>query len=257
MRTFKPRMEILPEAQRRLWPELRPATDLGLVLYGGTALALRLGHRASVDFDFFTQAPLDKSLLRERLPFLNDCTVLQDEANAYTVETLPDSPTGSAVKLSFFGTIEFGRAGEPERTADGVLEVASLQDLLATKLKVIFQRVEAKDYQDVAAILRSGTPLEEGLASARELFGNVFSPQECLRTLTYFEGGDLETLNEEDRQTLRDRTAHVKELPDVRVLSKTLSLSGEAPNEMPDRKFYQASDKDYDDELDDDLDLGR
>lgn len=55
--TFQAHLEILPEAQRRLWPELRPTLQLGLVLYGGTAIALRLGHRSSVDFDFFTDQP--------------------------------------------------------------------------------------------------------------------------------------------------------------------------------------------------------
>jgi len=50
---FKACMSILPLAQQRLWPELRKAADLGFVLYGGTAIALRLGHKISVDFDFF------------------------------------------------------------------------------------------------------------------------------------------------------------------------------------------------------------
>ncbi len=36
--TFKPRMEILPPAQQRLWPELKSAAELGFVLYGGTAM---------------------------------------------------------------------------------------------------------------------------------------------------------------------------------------------------------------------------
>ena len=49
---FKPCLEILPPAQQRLWPELGRAGELGFALYGGTALALRLGHRFSVDFDF-------------------------------------------------------------------------------------------------------------------------------------------------------------------------------------------------------------
>jgi len=47
---FKPRLEILPQAQRRLWPELNNAPDLGFSLYGGTAIALRLGHRDSIDY---------------------------------------------------------------------------------------------------------------------------------------------------------------------------------------------------------------
>lgn len=35
IRSFKPRMEVLPPAQQRLWAALRPAQELGLVLYGG------------------------------------------------------------------------------------------------------------------------------------------------------------------------------------------------------------------------------
>jgi len=47
------RLDILPPAQLALWPELRQI-PAHFVLYGGTAIALRLGHRQSVDFDFFT-----------------------------------------------------------------------------------------------------------------------------------------------------------------------------------------------------------
>jgi hypothetical protein len=42
MADFTPRLDVLPAEQRRLWPELRPARDFGYVLYGGTAIALRL-----------------------------------------------------------------------------------------------------------------------------------------------------------------------------------------------------------------------
>lgn len=41
------RLDILPPAQRQLWPELKKATDEAFVLYGGTAVALFLGHRES------------------------------------------------------------------------------------------------------------------------------------------------------------------------------------------------------------------
>ena len=53
---FKPHMEILPPAQQRLWSKLSAATGLGFALYGGTAIALRLGHRTSINFDFFSPA---------------------------------------------------------------------------------------------------------------------------------------------------------------------------------------------------------
>lgn len=41
---FKPRIDILPESQMLLWPELS-ATPKEFILYGGTAVALQLGHR--------------------------------------------------------------------------------------------------------------------------------------------------------------------------------------------------------------------
>src|SRR4051794_23571383 len=49
---FEPKISILPVAQRELLSHLAPSVGLGLVLYGGTAIALHLGHRESVDFDF-------------------------------------------------------------------------------------------------------------------------------------------------------------------------------------------------------------
>jgi hypothetical protein len=54
---------------------------------------------------------------------------------------------------------------------------------MATKLKVLLQRVEAKDYQDIAALIKAGVSLERGLAAARELYGHRFQPSESLKTL--------------------------------------------------------------------------
>jgi hypothetical protein len=51
-----PKLEILSPPQRRLWSELKE-TPQEFVFYGGTALALRLGHRTSEDFDFFSNRP--------------------------------------------------------------------------------------------------------------------------------------------------------------------------------------------------------
>src|SRR5215469_13009101 len=69
--TFEPRLDILPESQRRLWPEL-DAVPPTFVLYGGTALALQLGHRASEDFDFFSSPGFDPDWLRSHLPFFEN-----------------------------------------------------------------------------------------------------------------------------------------------------------------------------------------
>ena len=106
MTTFEPRLDILPAAQRKLWPELTPVQQHGFVLYGGTAIALRLGHRQSVDFDFFSSWPVDQAKLRAALPFLRHTTVRQDQPNTFEVATK------AGVKVSFFGGLDFGRVGE-------------------------------------------------------------------------------------------------------------------------------------------------
>jgi hypothetical protein len=225
MSRFQPtHMEILPPAQRLVWPDLADAHRLGFVLYGGTAIALRLGHRSSVDFDFFGADPLHKNLLQEAFPFLSTATAIQDEPNTYTVLVSCDLPDPRHVKVSFFGGIRFGRVGEPSWTEDGVLQVASLEDLMATKLKVLLQRIEAKDYLDIAAMLNAGTSLGKGLASAKRLYGNTFQPSESLKALVYFEGGDLESLDWETRKRLIEAARKVRRLPPVDLLSARITL---------------------------------
>lgn len=196
---FQPRLDILPAAQVELWPTLAPLRELGFVLHGGTAIALRLGHRVSIDFDFFTVKPLDRHAVASRIPDLAGAARIQDEPNAMSV--LVERPSGS-VKLSFFGDITFGRVGEPEQTDDNVATVASLDDLMAQKLKVVMQRVEAKDYIDISAMLRAGVDLERGMAGAMALFGVSFAPAECAKALVHFKGGDLARLAAEDRTIL-------------------------------------------------------
>src|ERR1700712_4397939 len=48
-----PKLSVLPTAQKEMWAKLAPAVELDFVLYGGTAIALHLGHRESLDFNFF------------------------------------------------------------------------------------------------------------------------------------------------------------------------------------------------------------
>ena len=223
MTTFTPHTETLPPAQRGVWPLLSPAARMGFALYGGTAIALHLGHRPSVDFDFFSDLPLDRARLAREMPVLTGADVVQDEPDAYTVVVTPEGFAGSAVKISFFGSIDFGRVGDPEITDDGVLATASLLDLMGTKVKVLLQRTEAKDYQDIAALMRSGVALESGLAAARQLFGPVFQPQEALRALTYFEGGDLDRLSRRDKDELTGAVAEAGALPEVRIAGYSLA----------------------------------
>ncbi len=220
--TFEPRMDVLPPAQQRLWAQLRPASSLGFALYGGTAIALRLGHRASIDFDFFTENALNRAAIGSAFLFVANSTVLQDQSNTFTVNVPCGASDYDYVKVSFFGTIGFGRVGEPETTADGVLQAASLDDLMATKLKVILQRAELKDYRDIAALIDAGVSLSKGLAASRAPFGPNFQPSECLKALVYFEDGDLHGLTKAERNTLVRTVSAVGDLPVVSVLARQL-----------------------------------
>lgn len=220
---FKPHMEILPSAQQGLWPDLRDAAGLGFTLYGGTAVALRLGHRTSVDFDFFSAKPLAHPVIQTVFPFMKLSTVLQDELNTLSVLVPCGNSEHTHVKVSFFGAIDFGRVGNPDITTDGVLHIAALTDLMATKVKVILQRIEAKDYRDIAAMLNAGASLPHGLAAARALFGSHFQPSESLKAMVYFEGGDLHTLTENDKAIIVKAVSEVRNLPTVTILSNQLT----------------------------------
>lgn len=223
--TFKPCTEILPPAQQRLWLELRPAAELGFALYGGTAIALRLGHRSSVDFDFFSEKPLDRAALHATFSFISKSTVLQDEQNTLTIHVPYGDAQREHVKVSFFGAIGFGRVGEPDITEDGVLHVASLDDLMATKTKVILQRAEAKDYRDIAAMVKAGVNLSKGLAAARELYGLNFQPSESLKAMVYFEDGDLRSLTKDEKSIIIQAVSEIRDLPHAVILHRRLTAS--------------------------------
>ena len=221
--SFPPRLDILPAHQKALWAGLHTVAEDGFVLYGGTAIALRLGHRVSVDFDFFRQDPVNQDWLLSRYPFCLSATVIQAAPN--TLSILVPGEVG-VVKLSFFGAITHGRVGNPSWTSDGVLEVASLADLLATKLKTIQQRVEKKDYLDIHAILAAGLRLDEGLASAQTLYGKTFHPMTALKALIYHEDGNLGELQFEVKKALIRAVAEIQEIPLPPRVHRT--LRGEA-----------------------------
>jgi hypothetical protein len=69
MTKFVPRLDILPAAQQRLWTELNEVPP-EFVLYGGTAIALHLGHRESIDFDFFGNETFDPAKLMPKVRFM-------------------------------------------------------------------------------------------------------------------------------------------------------------------------------------------
>jgi hypothetical protein len=162
MKTFQANLDTLPPPQLRLWPEL-DGTPQHFTLYGGTALALRLGHRASVDFDFFTNQTLDPDQIAQTIPYLKGAERVQVAPNTLTCRLDREG----SILVSFFGELDLGLVAPPEQVSGRRLYVASLLDLAGTKAAVIQKRVEVKDYLDIAALLEHGVDLPTILGADR------------------------------------------------------------------------------------------
>ncbi len=213
-------LSVLPPSQAALWDGPLGTLPASWVLYGGTAIALHLGHRQSVDFDFFSTDGLDRAALRRACPILTGAKTLQDEPDTLTVVV---ERKHDPVKLSFFGGIDFGRVGEPLRSP-GHTPIASPVDLLGTKLATVTQRIEARDYVDIAALLQSGLTINDGVAALTALYGPQASGLQSVKTLTWYRDGGLEdTLPDAVKNTLRAAVLEFRpETPPAAKLSNRL-----------------------------------
>jgi hypothetical protein len=176
---MKPRLDILPLQQRRFWPVFSQLPK-HFVLYGGTAIGLRLGGRQSVDFDFFTNQFISADALSGSLPFLRG-ELIQSDPNTLTFTV----HRGGEIKVSFFGGLTIGRVADPDRSEDNRVFIASLLDLAAQKMKVILARAEAKDYLDIHTLLKSGITLPRALGATKALYPE-FNPVLSLKALAYY-----------------------------------------------------------------------
>jgi hypothetical protein len=213
MQELSPHTEILPAAQRRLWTELS-TVPAEFTLYGGTALALHLGHRHSIDFDFFSRLDLDHDTLETKIPFLAGAQIIQREKNTLTATV----DRGGPVQVSFFGVPKLPRLAPALVVKDNRLKIASLLDLAGTKASVLQIRAEAKDYVDMDALIhRGGIGLPMALAAAQRLYGSSFNPEITLKALSYFDDGNLRELPEEVklRLTTAVRSVDLDHLPSL------------------------------------------
>jgi len=215
-------LDILPKAQRQLWSEL-DQVPTEFTLYGGTAIALQLGHRQSVDFDFFGNLPFDPTKLQSAVPFLAGAQIRQREKNTLTAILHRESQ----VAVSFFGVPNLPRLMSPIVSNDNGLKIASLLDLAGTKVSVVQLRAEAKDYLDLDMLVtKGGISLPSALAAGRALYGTSFNPQITLKALSYFEDGDLPTLPEESKLRL-SAAARCVDLDRLPTLTDLIRSKGE------------------------------
>jgi hypothetical protein len=178
--------EILTPRQTEVLRSLGPsASRHGFHLGGGTAIALHLGHRRSVDFDWFRQPLLEdplelaRDLQEDGIPFVTGWT---------RRSTLYGTVRG--VRVSFFQfryrflrpLILWPEVGCP---------LAALEDLACMKLSAISQRGSRKDFVDLFALGRHGFSLQQMLGWYREKF-EVDDIAHLLYALVYFDDADKE-----------------------------------------------------------------
>lgn len=195
-----PDLSTIPPASRRLWPELG-STPRQFVLYGETALALRLGHRRSEDFDFFSSSGFDGERVLRETAYLAGASVADRDPGTLvcTVER------GGPVQVSFFGGLTLRRVGEPDAATGPGIRVASLLDLAATKAQAVQARAAARDYLDLDALVTlAGISLAQALGAANAVFGESFNPLVTLKALSFFDDGNLALLPGEVRRRLLD-----------------------------------------------------
>ncbi len=196
-----PKLEILPKEQRILWDDLKCIPN-DFVLYGGTAVALRYGHRNSADFDFFSvNRKFDLTSLN-KLPIFskyeNFCFKFSEHHHDFHIKIAPDL---EEVKVTFINcpNIIPGYIKEPDYCLSNGIKIASPSDLIACKVLALNQRSSVKDFVDLAELISNNISLENGFAIALHLARasqvgesqlNLLGLKEDLKskTLTHFLG---------------------------------------------------------------------
>ena len=208
-------LTILSQAQKELWP-LLSRVPRRFVLYGGIAIALRLAHRESVDFGFFTGSDFTTDQLVREMDFLTGGRRVQECTNTLTL-LMTNPAFDRPVKLSFFGGLKLGRIHKPDQANNGLF-IASIKDLLGMKCAVVSQRAEAKDYMDIHAIItKTHLGLAHGIGAARAIYGRQYNAVLTLKALCFFQDGNVATLPDKIKQDLllKVKTCDLENIPEM------------------------------------------
>lgn len=147
-------------------------------LVGGTALALQLGHRVSVDLDLFTPFPFEKEEV---------INIIQEDFSAYI-----ESEGQSMLITNINGIkVDFVKMSYPilfPTLFDEGVRMLDMRDIAAMKLKAVAQRGSKKDFFDIYFLLKY-LMLDEML----KLFSEKFKQHETfhiVKSLLYFEDAE-------------------------------------------------------------------
>lgn len=182
--------EVMPEAQQDVLRRIGSfATEHGFYLGGGTAVAIHLGHRRSIDLDWFTNDRFTDPL---RL-----ATSLRETEGDTTVKSLDEGTLYLEIEGVQVSFIEY-----PYQLLHPTLEwpdfscrLASLEDLACMKLSAIAGRGARKDFVDLYALGTSHINLSRMLELYTEKFG-ISDIGHVLFSLTYFDDAETEAMPE-------------------------------------------------------------
>lgn len=169
--------EILTKNQIELLPIVHMfSRNFGLV--GGTAIALQIGHRHSVDFDLFTEKPFTNFNIKKRILGRKGISnIFKDEEGQYTFLI-------NDVQFTFFHypyKIDFSKKFED------IVKFPNLLTLAAMKAFALGRRSKWKDYVDLYFIIRDHHPIKNIIIRGRKMFGNEFNEKLFRSQLAYFE----------------------------------------------------------------------
>lgn len=165
--------DVLGAPVRAVWPKLAAAVaDIPGALFGGTALATHTRHRESFDLDYMAHAYFSGEALAARLT--EDAVVVVGVAGPSQLRATVDGVTVEVFTTPHPSDDPSRVTQIDEPTVIDGLAVASLPDLLASKLDVIMYRPKLRDYVDIAAIDRSGRlRIEDGLRMHTKRYGTT------------------------------------------------------------------------------------
>lgn len=138
---------VLTPAMLEIWDLVGSLSPPSAELMGGTALAIHLGHRQSEDLDIFVHGPFDPLKLLGRLQEHGPV-----ESDYWSEGTL--NCVFGAVKLQYLSAAGQRRIERGRKV--GEMSVGSFPDVVATKLKVVGDRGELRDYYDLMCIESMG-----------------------------------------------------------------------------------------------------
>ncbi len=169
-------LEILSKAQKELLPILAQFKR-EYYLVGGTAIALHIGHRESIDFDLFKEKSIRKNDIYKKLKNIDYKVSFADYNQVNMVS--------NGVKITFF---LFPYTVSTESELKNTLKMPDLLTLAAMKAFALGRRAKWKDYVDLYFILKYHYSFVIVAQKAKEIFKDEFIEKQFIAQLGYFKG---------------------------------------------------------------------